>query len=664
MNKIILSLFFFIFSNKGYPQQQQIDSLEKVVRLERSDIKKVPLINQLARIYLDKSDTVAAVNLLNQSLALSGKTKDNYGTGFTFSTLGVYHLRTGDYEKADSLFQLAYSYYIKENSELCRWGAAAALGEMATTLSRKGDYEKAIQYKLKAIEIYGNATHPDIFLAKANLYGGIASLYADHGQYDKAIYYDKKGIEASSANNYSTVDLGLFYINLADDFTRTEQTDSAKKYLEVVKNMADSLVNPILYSKYYNYYAKIHLKEKNYDQSLVYGLKALEYAQSTKSVMSLLIAHLTIARSYNALGKHDKALAFLEKELEIAEKIKSDRERKIVLLELANTARALNKSNEAYSYLNQYALLNDSLQKKGEKIKLNEIETKYQSEKKQLQIVQLEKEKQIQDLTIKQKTNWLYVLIGGLVAVTLIVILYHKSNRRKHQLSLQVNTLQQQKIKELEQEKQLLAVNSILQGQEAERTRMAKDLHDGLGGILSGIKLNLSSMKGNLIINERDATLFSKSITQLDNAIAEMRRVAHNMMPEALLKFGLSEAIQDYCDGINESNIVKLKYTQLGLAQPLERPVEVVLYRIIQELTNNVIKHAEAKIILIQLSKHERGITLTVEDDGKGFNVKQIENNKGTGLQNVQSRVDYLKGNLEIQSTSGNGTSVTIEIPV
>ena len=215
-----------------------------------------------------------------------------------------------------------------------------------------------------------------------------------------------------------------------------------------------------------------------------------------------------------------------------------------------------------------------------------------------------------------------------------------------------------------ENEKQLLAMNYIIQGQETERSRMAKDLHDGLGGMLSGIKLNLSSMKGNMIIQERNAQLFTKSIMQLDKAIAEMRRVAHNMMPEALLKFGLSEAIQDYCDGINESNTVKIKYTQLGSQKVLEKSTEVILYRIVQELSNNAIKHAAAKNIFIQLTKHERGITLTIEDDGKGFDATQLSNIKGAGLQNVQSRVDYLKGSCEIQSTPGSGTSVTIEIPV
>ena len=292
------------------------------------------------------------------------------------------------------------------------------------------------------------------------------------------------------------------------------------------------------------------------------------------------------------------------------------------------------------------------------------LEARYQSEKKQSQIVQLEKEKELQSLSIKQKNTFNALLGIGLLAAGIIGFLFYRNTKRKQQLSAQTQLIQQQQITQLEQEKQLVATTSILLGQEAERNRMAKDLHDGLGGMLSGIKLNLSSMQGNMIVHEKDVQLFSKSILQLDNAITEMRRVAHNMMPEALLKFGLSEAIQDYCDGINESNSVKMKFTQLGLQQPLDKPTEVILYRIVQELSNNAIKHAAAQNIFIQLNRHDKGISLTVEDDGKGFDTMQLATIKGAGLQNVQSRINYLKGSLDIDSVSNKGTSVNIEIPL
>jgi signal transduction histidine kinase len=208
-------------------------------------------------------------------------------------------------------------------------------------------------------------------------------------------------------------------------------------------------------------------------------------------------------------------------------------------------------------------------------------------------------------------------------------------------------------------------VQTLLENQqivEKERSRLAKDLHDGLGGMLSGIKLTLGSFSGNMVLPVENAAIFTKVIHQLDNTIEEMRRVAHSMMPEALLRFGLSEAIQDYCDGINESNIIKMKFTEIGLNGDIEKPTEVVLYRIMQELSNNAIKHAAAKNIFIQLDKHEKGLTLTVEDDGKGFDITQIK--KGDGLQNIQSRIDYLKGSMEIHSKPGEGSTFIIEIPL
>lgn len=213
-----------------------------------------------------------------------------------------------------------------------------------------------------------------------------------------------------------------------------------------------------------------------------------------------------------------------------------------------------------------------------------------------------------------------------------------------------------------ENEKQLLALNSILKGQEEERSRMAKDLHDGVGSMLSSIKLNLSFLTGNLSLSTNDSFLFNKSLQQLDTAIAEMRRVAHNMMPEALLQLGLRDALQDFCDDINASKKVFVKFTVIGNIDLADKNMEVVLYRIVQELTNNALKHAEAKNILIQINRHSRGITVVVEDDGKGF-VPELTR-KGAGLTNIESRIKFLKGAYDIQSDIGNGASITAEIPL
>lgn len=171
-------------------------------------------------------------------------------------------------------------------------------------------------------------------------------------------------------------------------------------------------------------------------------------------------------------------------------------------------------------------------------------------------------------------------------------------------------------------------------------------------------------MKGNVILQEQDAFLYSKSIEQLDSAISEMRRVAHNMMPETLLKFGLLQAVEDYCESINDSNLIHITFKNFGLDERIESSTEVILYRIIQELVNNAIKHSKAQHLFIQLIKNDSQLTLTVEDNGIGFDIKEIQQLKGFGINSIQSRVDYLNGNLEIDTSKNIGTTFNITIPL
>ena len=161
--------------------------------------------------------------------------------------------------------------------------------------------------------------------------------------------------------------------------------------------------------------------------------------------------------------------------------------------------------------------------------------------------------------------------------------------------------MQQQRIRELEKDKQLVAVDSMLKGQEEERSRLAKDLHDGLGGLLSGVKFSLSNMKDNLIITPDNMAVFERSLDMIDTSIRELRRVAHNMMPEILTKFGLDEALKEYCNTINATKLLTVKYQSLGMENKLDKSTEIIIYRIIQELLNNIMKHAGATEAFVQL---------------------------------------------------------------
>jgi len=236
--------------------------------------------------------------------------------------------------------------------------------------------------------------------------------------------------------------------------------------------------------------------------------------------------------------------------------------------------------------------------------------------------------------------------------------------RNRQLLAKQQDELQQQRISELEKDKQLVAVDSLLKGQEEERSRLAKDLHDGLGGLLSGVKFSLSNMKDNLIITPDSMAVFERSLDMLDTSIKELRRVAHNMMPEMLTKFGLDEALKEYCITVNSTKLLEVKYQSLGMETRLDKSIEIIIYRIVQELLNNILKHALSTEAFVQLIRENDRLNIVVEDNGKGFDTALLENSKGAGWINIRSRVEYLKGQLDIHSESGKGTLINIECPL
>lgn len=277
------------------------------------------------------------------------------------------------------------------------------------------------------------------------------------------------------------------------------------------------------------------------------------------------------------------------------------------------------------------------------------------SQKNKNAIAKLESEKEVLELKTKneKKATLNKILIASSLALLFIGFLGYRNFRNKQKL-------QNLKITELEKDKQLLAIDAMLKGQEEERGRIAKDLHDGLGGLLSGTKLSFTNMKETLILTPENATQFDKSLNMLDTTIADLRKIAHNLMPEALVKFGLNDALKDFCNSVQLSTHIKVDYEKMGIDRKINNTAETFVYRIIQELVNNAVKHSDAKEIIVQLTIENTKVLITVEDDGKGYNKNQIT--KGDGLDNIAYRVNYLKGKIDTETSPNNGTSVNIEL--
>ena len=276
-----------------------------------------------------------------------------------------------------------------------------------------------------------------------------------------------------------------------------------------------------------------------------------------------------------------------------------------------------------------------------------EMKTKYETEKKERII-------QEQQFNLKKK-NYFIITISALVLLgALLAWLFYNRTKLKQETKLQAAVLSQQQI----------AAAAILQAEENERQRIAKDLHDGVGQIMSAAKMNLSSFENDLQFKDEEQKLsFERIISLVDEGCKEVRSVSHQMMPNVLLKSGLGKAVAEFLDKIDQK-VLKVNLHTEGLNEHIEATTEIVLYRVLQESVNNVIKHSGASELDLSLIKDADGISATIEDNGKGFDSKNLSEKAGLGLKNMKARVEYLKGTIDFDSSPGRGTLVAIHIPL
>ncbi len=632
------------------------DSLWQVFYKSKQDTNRVPLYIQLGQQY-ETNNPDSALLLYEQALKLSRQL--NYTRGiisyYTNATY-VYNLQ-GNYDTALILnlksVEIARAFGDPER-------LAACLGNVGATYISLRQHEKALEYQLQIIPLYEKLQDP---IKLSTLYSNLSYVYENIHQYKKAIEYGELSLRIGRQikNDFS---ITTTLVNLSTVYISSGEIKTAIKYLEEARAIAKRTNNQyaLLITSLNLGDANIKLGDFNKLES--YFDEALTLANKLGDKESVMVA------------LRGKAIhSFYNKKLVVAEAFANQS------LQLAIANNMIENIGKAYTVLadiavlkgdfranNYYAIKSDSIHTLllNESIAENiqELEARYESEKKGQKIKQLEQEADIKDFSIKQNRLLNFILVGSLLAVLAIVLLARRAYQQKKRILEKENALNQSRIAELETEKQLMASEAVIKGQDEERGRIAKDLHDGLGGLLSGVKFSLVNMKSNVILDADNALVFERSLDMLDHSISELRRVAHNMMPEVLVKFGLSEAVKSYCDSLRESQIFKIDFQSLGMEARLSSNTEVSIYRIIQELLTNISKYAKATHVIVQLARQDNEMSVTVEDNGIGMDKTQLEKSTGAGWINIRSRIEYLKGSMDVQSNIGQGTSVHITIPI
>ncbi|MBL0154390.1 MAG: sensor histidine kinase [Chitinophagaceae bacterium] len=572
----------------------------------------------------------------------------------SFHDAGVCYINLNKLDSAVIAFEQAILFAKILNDTL---RVARILANIGNVYLHKKDRATAIDYYLQSARLWETCADQNYLAA---LYSNINVLLDEQQEHQRALEFGNKALALAKKtdDSYSMVNA---LVNLSSTYSFLNQPVKEYALLETALPLARKGGDLDQIATVYHNMGDYYFKGKNFSSALEKYLESYQYVKQMGNKYHLCTICMALARVYNKLHQNSNALTYILQAEKLAGEVGSRTEIKEIYKTRAQIEEQAGHFELASEYYAKTIVVSDSIFSTETSEKVAEAEAKYQNEKKQTEIVQLEKDKQIQTLTIRQKSTLNYFLFASLAAVMLVGFLGYRNLRHRHQLGKQLEEIHQQRISELEKDKQLVAVDAMLKGQEEERSRLARDLHDGLGGLLSGVKFSLSNMKDHLMITPDNMSVFERSLDMIDTSIRELRRVAHNMMPEMLMKFGLDEALKEYCNTINATKLLHVKYQSHGMVNRIEKSAEIIVYRIVQELLNNTLKHASATEVFVQLIREDHRLNVVVEDNGKGFDVLSPRNNTGAGLASIRSRAEYLKGQLDIHSTPGNGTLVNIE---
>ena len=629
-----------------------IDSLSRLLSQSNEDSNRVLLYMDLLNTYID-FDLKEAEALGWKANALSKKISFPLGEGRSYFSLGNIARYNGYMATCDSLFSMAEQVFTRMNNPQ---RLAFIDNERGSLYFNQGNYWLAADYYAKAAETFEKLNDTINYMVS---YQNLISVLGETDNVAKAILLAQKILPTA---RLTTDTSQVFYImqSLLVNFTLIKQLDSARFYLDPLKKFAATTADFYIATDIYNAIGDYFSAAALHKEALEYNLLALEKAELLKNDFLVTRLQLAVGSCFLALKEKEKALPYLLSALKMAEKSSNLRVSYEGTRLLSKYYEQAGQYNEAYKYLSRHLQLKDSLRDARVSNHVNYLEALYENNKKEKQINVLALQNTQKELQLVKRNRALY--LGGAGAAFMLLglgFLYRRSNHKKL-IAEKEQEMQREQIKFLERQQQVVSLQSMVNGQETERTRIAKDLHDGLGGLFSTVKMYFSTLEHEQQ-QLKENTLFKKSYEMVDTAATEVRRIAHNMMPEVLLKLGLEKALNDLCGNITASRMLRVQLQVHGMGNRLGPSTEIMLYRIVQELLNNIAKHAQATEAIVQFLREGNRLSVTVEDNGKGFNTMAADLRKKAGLDSVKSRVDYLNGHISIESETNVGTTVMMD---
>ncbi|MFD2586951.1 tetratricopeptide repeat protein [Croceitalea marina] len=634
---LTLSIFSQLFS-----QERKTDSLIQALKNVKSIGEKLSLFDAITKEYIN-IDIELSTTYNDSLFFLSNQLNNKEMEMSSILNKAVIARMNGNYADGIAPIKTYINYKESKNDSS---GLCTGYYQLASLNVYLSQYESAISNYVKSLS-YLDKT--DI-KQQGKILNGMGIVFRQTSQYEKAKETYKKSIKLSIKAKDSN-NLGIAYNSLGIALKEQDSIDKAMYFFKKSLNIAELTGNMRLMGYQYRNIGIVHVLNENYESAVPYLEKGLSIRKKMGNEQTIAGSLSDLANVYIETGKLNQAEKLLDDATNIFKKSGNLSGENTMYYYYGALEAKRGNAKKAFDYIDRHHLTRDSLENIELQERINDISIKYDSEKKEREIAeqQMTIAKQELSLAEKQRQLALWGGLGGVLAIILAVSFWLNKEGQKRK---------EQEITNLKNQHEIIRLESLVSGEEKERIRLAQDLHDGINGDLSVIKFKVDSL-GRKKLNKGELETVENTLGMLDNAIDQVRRISHNLAPPSLQNFNLNEAIQQHLRKIQLAHQMDIDFQTFGQVPNFSTEQETALYRIVQELLNNIVKHAEATETLVQLNHTEEFTQLVIEDNGKGFDTKISQN--GIGLQNIASRVAFLKGDLNIES-SGEGSTFTVTL--
>jgi signal transduction histidine kinase len=638
INTIFCCFFFYCQSSFSQKKSILIDSLKIELTKNISDSLKGETFFNIAKLYRKINNDSAL--FYSNKVELIAKNR-NY-----ISLLGRNHNLKGSLNYDISNNEIALENFYKSLRIYKKLNSYRSLGivynKLAIVHRNLYNLDSALFYNYKTLKVFDSLKMINYAMYARN---NIANIFNKLGNKEKAL---KEHLYILKIRDSLKDTRGVMHSlgNLGDTYADLNNFDESKKYysrgIEIAKKTKDS----VAMARFYNNQASLFTDNNDLKNGLKYFKKALDIRVKFNDLYGVSSSFLNIAKIQLMTQKSKFAEKNLRKTISISQKndLKDHLQEGYDLM--SRVKLLLNENDSSFHYQRLSTNLLDSISKKEFSKKLAELDIKYQSEKKEKELLQVRTEKVETELSLAKTKIWTYILISGLVLSVLLFFTLNQRNKRKNQEEI---------LKQKEH-----GLKALIEAQETERSRIARELHDGVVQEIGSIILRSRNLFSKLNVSKEKES--EDLLMSLENSNKDLRNISHQMMPRALKELGVVAALKDLLEGSLVYSNIKYTLEHFNIEKKLPEKIEITIYRITQELINNIIKHSKATGVSVQLYNTNNIIILIVEDNGVGLHSE--ESNKGVGLLNISSRLDMVNGNVNFEPSPKSGTLVTIKIPL